>query len=60
MFMGTEPRSVAKTVRSIGPIRSIRRPPSRSVASTITVLSFPKRSFSQASRRTGDAPAFPG
>jgi hypothetical protein len=43
MFMGTEPRSVAKTVRSIGPIRSIRRPPNRSAVSTITVSLIPEK-----------------
>jgi hypothetical protein len=43
MFMGTEPRSVAKTVRSIGPIRSIRRPPNRSAVFTITVPLIPEK-----------------
>ena len=37
MFMGTEPRSVTKTVRSMGPIRSIRRPPNRLALSAITL-----------------------
>jgi hypothetical protein len=40
---GTEPWSVAKTVRSIGPIRSIRRPPNRSAVSTITLPLIPEK-----------------